>query len=558
VVLLAVLGTAGVLGFHHLRPGGAPPPAGFVDVAARAGLVHPVQAGPAEKTHIRESMGQGACWIDYDGDGDPDLFLANGARRVLPDYAGREELHRPWRLYRNRGGRFEEVTARAGLDVPAWALGCAVGDVNADGFDDLFVTTAAGPNRLFVNAGDGRFVDRTAAAGVGARQLSASAAFGDLDGDADLDLFVTTYLDESRPPDPVGCRWKGAPVMCGPHGFPELPDLLYENDGTGTFREVGREAGVAAHTGYGLGVVLLDADDDGDLDPFVANDSSPNHLFVNQGGGRFIEDGFAAGVALSESGATQAGMGVEAADLDGDGRADLVVTNFSDDVHNFYRNQGGWFTDWSGRSGLAAASFSRLGWAVLAEDFDLDGDLDLFFANGHVFPQADEVDPATGFRQPVQVLWNDGAGGFSEEPSPFSENLPVSGRGAAVADFDDDLDPDVLVVRDGEPPLLLQNSVPAEDAPRLRVLLRGRPGNPNGLGARLELEASGRVQVRHVLANRGYLSASEPTATFGLGQAAEAELTVSWPGGPRRTYRAVPVNRVVVVFDESPGPGAGG
>lgn len=527
-----------------------PAPAGLVDVARSLGIVHATYSGGSAKIRIRESLGQGVAWIDFDRDGDLDLLVLNGGRVFRAEYAGCEDLLEPWRFYVNSGGRFVEAARDVGLDVRAWAIGCAVGDVDGDGFADIFVTTATGPNRLFRNRGDGTFEDRTQVSGLGSRLFCTGAAFGDLDADGDLDLVVATYLDESRPPAD-GCTWKGAPVMCGPKGFPALDDLMYVNDGTGRFTET---TALAGYAGYGLGVLLFDADADLDTDVFIANDSSPNRLFLNHGDGRFEEVGLQAGVALSHTGSSQASMGVDAGDLDADGRPDLVVTNFSDDVHNFYRNDGGgFFSEWSSRSGLGAASFTRLGWSVLLDDFDLDGDLDVFLVNGHVYPQVDAVDPNTSYRQPMQLLFNDGAGGLREHPERVGPVLdePICGRGCAAADFDGDGDLDLAVTRDGEPPLLLRNNLPAPDAHWLRVRLEGRTVNREGIGALVEIEAGGRRQVREMRRNRGYLSAGPATLVFGLGPVARVDrLVVTWPGGGRQTLTDCPVDREVLIREE--------
>ncbi len=548
----------------------AGPAPGFHDVAALRGLIHATHSGSAQKRHIRETLGQGLCWTDFDRDGDPDLLVLGGARALRPTP---DQLD-PWRLYENRGGRFEDVAPRAGLAQRAWALGCAVGDIDNDGDEDLFVTTADGPNRLFRNRGDGAFEDITARAGVGDPALGSGAAFGDLDRDGDLDLVVARYLDESRPPPPEGCLWKGTPVMCGPKGYPPLPALLYLNRGDGTFAEAGRRTGLARHAGFGLGVLLFDAEGDGDLDIFVANDSSPSHLFLNRGDATFEESGLMAGVALSDEGSAQAGMGADAGDLDGDGRLDILKTNFSDDINNFFHNDGGGvFSEWSHRSGLAGLSFTRLGWAVLLEDFDLDGDLDLFVANGHVYPQVDAHDSNTEYRQAPQLLFNDGAGRLSPRPELAGPgfSLRVLGRSAAAADFDRDGDIDLAVTRDGEPPLLLENRLAPAGASWLALRLAGTRSNREGLGARVEVVAGGRTQVREVRRSRGYLGGSDAELVFGLGGAAAAErVVIRWPSGARQTLGPLAAWRVHVVreprgcvapagpFTSARGVGAGG
>jgi hypothetical protein len=530
----------------RVAAGAAP---GFHDVAAQRGLVHATRSGSAAKGHIRETLGQGLCWTDFDRDGDPDLLVLGGARALRPTP---DQLD-PWRLYENHGGRFEDVAARAGLAQRAWALGCAVGDIDNDGDEDLFVTTAGGPNRLFRNRGDGTFDDVTARAGVGDTGLGSGAAFGDLDRDGDLDLVVARYLDESRPPPSEGCLWKGTPVMCGPKGFPPLAALLYLNRGDGRFVEVGRRAGLAGHAGFGLGVLLLDVEGDADLDVFVANDSSPSHLFLNRGDATFEEAGLMAGVALSEEGSAQAGMGADAGDLDGDGRVDIVKTNFSDDINNFFHNDGGgFFSEWAHRSGLAGASFTRLGWAALLEDFDLDGDLDLFVANGHVYPQVGAHDSNTEYRQAPQLFFNDGRGRLTQRPELAGPafGLRVLGRSAAAADFDADGDVDLAVTRDGEPPLLLDNRLATAGAAWLKLRLRGTRSNRDGLGARVELVAGGRRQVRELRRSRGYLGGSDAELVFGLGSAAAAErVTLHWPSGTRQVVGPLAARRVHVITE---------
>lgn len=521
-------------------------PQGLVDVGARYGITHANWFGRGDKQFIRETLGQGACWLDHDNDGDMDLFIPNGSRRFTDLLSIKPDEFEPWRFYINEGVRFREAAASSGLDIRGWGTGCAIGDINADGYDDIFVTTASGSNRLLLNTGTGKFEDRTEQTGLINERFSTGAAFGDLDRDGDLDLLVATYLDESQPPED-DCRWKGVEVMCGPKGFPMSADLLYRNDG-GRFTEV---PALQAYKGYGLGVVLFDVEPDGDSDIFIANDSSENRLFINQGNWQFKETGLMAGVALSGSGMTQAGMGVDAGDLDGDGLPDLVVTNFSDDTNNFYRNEGrGMFNEWASRSGMESISYAHLGWAVLLEDFDLDGDLDVFIVNGHVYPQADDAGFSVSYRQPMQLLFNDGRGILTENRQRLgkSAELAMAARGAAPADFDGDGDIDIVIIRDAQPPLLLRNDLPEKTHHWLRVRLRGGPGNPHAIGARIVIDVRGKQQTREIRANRGYLSAGEPVATFGLGgQDRVDRITVYWPDGTRQQLAGVSADQVLIV-----------
>lgn len=519
----------------------------FVNIGQEMGLTHPTMSGPAAKHHIRETVGQGVCLLDFDTDGDLDLFMPNGAARVRQSYDASPGDLVKWLFYVNDRGRFIESADRVGLTGDTWGVGCAAGDVDNDGLDDLFVTTAVGGNRLYRNSGEGHFVDWTDRAGVAAARFSTGAAFGDLDADGDLDLVVVTYLVETWPA-PTGCRWKGVDVPCGPQSYAPLDALLYMNDGQGRFEP---SRALAGRAGYGLGVVLFDADGDGDLDIFVANDSSPNHLFINMGGGRFVETGLMRGVALSIVGTSQAGMGVDAGDLDGDGLSDLVITNFSDDVNNLFRNDGdGFFSEWSYKSGLAVASFPMLGWSVLLEDFDLDGDLDVFVVNGHLYPEAGEVDSDTAYLQRMQLLLNDGTAQLTEvRDAPGSVlDTPIAGRGGAAADIDGDGDVDVVVTRDGAPPLVLRNDLAPADAHWLRVQLRGRTSNREGVGATVTVESGARRQVREMRRSRGYLSAGPAELVIGLGTANYVDrLTVGWPAGRRQVLQEIAADQLLVV-----------
>ena len=511
----------------------------FPDRAAGLGLVHAVASGGTDKVHIRESLGQGGCWTDYDGDGDLDLLLLDGGRQPPPS----EGAAGPWRFYARQGPGFVEVGERVGLAGRAWGVGCAVGDADGDGLDDLFVTVAGGANRLFRNLGVGRFEDVTDRAGVGDPALSVGAAFADLDGDGDLDLAVARYLDEASLDATQPCRWKGTRVMCGPKAYSPLPDVIYRNLGDGRFEDVSSEVGVAEHAGYGMGIALFDADLDGDVDLFVANDSSPNHFFLNDGRGGFHEQGFERGLALSDRGQSQASMGVDAGDLNGDGRTDLVVSNFSDDVNNVLLAAGPVYSESSHRSGAAAASLAMLGWAMLLEDVDLDGDLDLFTVNGHVYPEVDEADPATTYRQPLQLLLNDGAGRWTDELHPGPG--PTLARSAALADVDADGDADFLVVRDGASPWLLENDLAAADHHWIGFRLRGsQPGNRAALGAHLRFETEAGSQWREHRPCRGYLGCGDAVVRFGTGRTTRGrELEVTWPSGRRHRYRSLPVDR---------------
>lgn len=522
----------------------------FVDTAAEAGLVlRNSSGGGAEKWTILESTGAGACFLDHDGDGDLDLYLVNGATLGRDNPASDA-------LFENDGrGHFTDVTVRAGLGDDRWGGGCAVGDYDNDGDPDLYVTNF-GPDVLYRNQGGGIFRDVTGAAGLGDPRWGLGAVFVDFDRDGDLDLYVANYL-RFDPTDPkvlaARCRWKGGEVMCGPRGFEGEADVLYRNDGDGTFTDVSSAAGVGRDALYGMGAVAGDLEGDGDPDLFVANDSQENLLWVNDGTGRFADQALPAGVALSGDGRAQAGMGADLGDYDGDGDEDLFVTNFSDDYHTLYRNEGDLlFTDVSAAAGLDPVTRPSLGWGGGFFDFDNDGDLDLFVASGHVYPGVERFDPATSYRQRNLLLENDGRGRFAEVSKISGPGfaVPATGRGAAFGDWDDDGDLDVVVVNADEAPTLLRNDG-GNARPWIKLRLIGRRSNRDGIGARLRLTAGGRTQFREVRQTGGYCSSHDPRVHFGLGAAPAVErLEVRWPSGREQVVSDLPAGHLVTLDEE--------
>jgi hypothetical protein len=512
-------------------------------VTSEAGIRIVNVCGERSKDYVVESLGAGACWFDYDADGDPDLFVPNGARR--PDAAapgGTSDA-----LFRNEGGgRFSDVTRASGLADEGWSIGCAAADVDGDGSIDLYVTQF-GSNRLHRNRGDGTFEDVTARAGVGHAGMDAGAAFADADGDGDLDLYVANYvaLDWSTARR-RGCTFRGLQVYCGPMGLPEGPDVFYRNNGDGTFRDATREVGfVPASPGYGLGVAWSDFDNDGDPDLMVANDSTPNYLFLNSGG-RFREVGVAAGVAYNADGREQASMGVDWGDYDNDGWFDLFVTNFSHDYSTLYRNQrDGTFTDVSFRAGLGEPTLMTLGWGTRFADFDNDGWRDLFIANGHVFPETDQRDIGTSYAQVSQLFINQGGARFIERTAEAGlAGLPrKSWRGAAFADYDGDGDTDVFAVAIDDAAVLLRNRG-GERASWVGFELRGRAPNLQAIGARVTLHAGGRRQMDEVRAGGTYAGQNDLRLLFGLGAAPRADrVEIHWPSGARQTLADLPARR---------------
>ncbi len=458
-----------------------------------AGIDLVMTSGGMPSREILEVNGGGIALLDYDNDGDLDVFLANGATLDEP---GRGPGSR---LYANRGdGTYENATERVGLTLARWAMGVAVGDVDGDGWDDLYVT-CFGANALLRNAGDGtggrRFVDIADAAGVADERWSASAAFADLDGDADLDLYVVNYLefDAADPPARAGNGFKGVPVMAGPRGLAAQRDALYENLGGGRFRDVSASSGILAPhpAGYGLGVRILDFDRDGKPDIFVGNDSTADHLFRNRGGLAFEEVAVVAGVAANGAGTTQATMGIAAADVDANGYADFFVTVFSDDTNTLHLNLGdGFFDDRSAQFGLTAISRPHLGWGSGFFDFDLDGDEDLFIAGGHVYPEMEAPQVGAEWAQRPLVFERRGK---RFEPAACNADWcreRYHGRATAFGDLDGDRDVDVLMTTLNGPVLALRNEAPPAGA--VAVRLRGAPGNPHATGSLVELERLGR------------------------------------------------------------------
>jgi hypothetical protein len=534
----------------------------FTNVARAAGLVLPNVSGALDKTTINEGIGNGVCIHDVDDDGWSDVFLPNGLRPGgALDGAGPRSA-----LYRNRGdGTFEDVTEKAGVAARGyWAQGCVFADYDDDGRVDLFLT-GFGRYLLFRNLGGGRFQDVTAAAGLaGGRGWSTGAAFADYDGDGRIDLYVSHYVDydASSPPLPLPgsaphCFYKGVPVICGPRGLKPSAGRLYRNDGNGRFRDVSRAAGLRlGPVGYGLGAVWSDLDDDADLDLFVANDSLPNFLYRNDGAGRLAEVGVLAGAAYSEEGQTQAGMGVDAADYDNDGRIDLIVTNFSHDYSTLRHNEGDlFFLDVSMSAGVGAATLPTLGWGTGFLDYDNDGRKDLFLANGHVFPNIDRASLGTTWKQRNQLFLNVGKGLFREVTSgagPAFQEVH-SARGSALADLDNDGDVDIVVNNIDEPPSLLRNDGGNRAGEWIGLRLLGARRNRGAIGARVTVTAGALRQVAEIRAGSSHNSSSDPRLHFGLGSAAAADrVEIRWRAGKTQVLTGLPAGRYHTIREPDP------
>jgi hypothetical protein len=527
---------------------GRPPAAGdpgspairFQDVTATCGVDMVMTSGRSPSTQILDVNGGGLALIDYDRDGDLDLFVANGATMDDPENGP------GCRLFENLGDmRFQDVTAAAGIDVRRWAMGAAVGDYDGDGFDDLYVT-CFGPNVLLHNTGDRDqpgFEDVTEAAHVADPGWGTSCAFGDVDRDGDLDLYVVNYIDFDISDPPPPSHYKGVEVLAGPHGLIAQHDVLYENAGDGTFRDITASAGCRPpEPGYGLGVAILDLNGDGYQDIFVGNDSMANLLFLNRGGPpgpAFEEAGLYSGIASNLDGSNQATMGIAIGDVDGNGRPDVFTTNFSSDTNTLHVNlDGTFFDDRTMQYGLGMISRPFLGWACRLYDFDHDGDEDLLIFNGHVYPQARRDTMDSEYEQPPLL--------FERRDDRFVLVPPAVGgtflaerhrdRAAVFGDLDDDGDIDVIVGELNGPLRVLRNDGAAGDW-LIVELCDERDGSKNrrGLGSGIELEATGRIQRRWIFSGGDFQSSSAPYAHFGLGPAgggpATVALRVIWPDG---------------------------
>jgi enediyne biosynthesis protein E4 len=526
------------------------------DATARAGLDYRNLFGSPGKPYIIESTGNGAAWLDYDGDGDVDLFIANGStlERQAKGEAGPGN-----RLYRNDGqGGFKDVTAESGLRGGYWGSGVAAGDYDNDGFVDLYVTTILEGNRLYRNNGNGTFSDVTGRAGVGGgARASVSAAFFDYDRDGRLDLFAANYVRFDRPYlDRVSpfCFWKGLRVFCGPTGVAGDQNVLFHNNGDGTFTDVTGAAGLVSGELKSLGVVAADLDADGWTDLYVASDSTIQALYRNRGDGTFEDVSLQSGTGYSQEGRAQAGMGVDAGDYDGDGRLDLFVTTFQDDYKTLYHNDGNLrFSDVTYAAKIGQVSFNRLSWGTGFQDLDNDGWLDVFVASGHVYPQVDAARlPQETYAQQNQVLRNLGDGTFADVTAGAGSGMQLvqSSRGVAFGDYDDDGRTDAVVVNMDEGVALLHNTT-RNGHHWLTVRTVGSRSNRDGIGAWIRLRAGGREQVREVRTSGSFASANDPRAHFGLGTAAKVDLLeVRWPGGAKQSFSEVPIDRVVVVSEE--------
>jgi hypothetical protein len=527
------------------RPSG---PIEFVDVTSQAGIHFKHNAGNFGKKYLPETMGSGVCFIDYDNDGWPDIFFVNSMD--WPEHKTSKSY--PALYHNNHDGTFTDVTKQAGLAVESYGLGCAVGDYDNDGFDDLYLTTL-GSNRLYHNLGNGKFADVTAKAGVASPGFSASAVWFDYDNDGKLDLFVTHYIEWSIEKDQYCTLDNKNKSYCTPQTYKGESSRLYHNKGNGVFEDVTKKAGLLDPTGKALGVALLDYDKDGWLDLFVSNDTEANKLYRNNHDGTFTDVGVTVGVGFSESGRVRAGMGTDAAELDQPGLPSIVIGNFTNETTALYRSDGaGLFTDESIRSGIGQMTSQSLTFACFFMDYDLDGRLDIFAANGHVSDDIAVVQPTLRYAQPAGTYRNLGDRKFEDVSTKLGHALQkqVVARGMAYADIDNDGDLDLVVTANNGSARLLRNDNGNQNDV-LRVKLIGTKSNRDAIGAHITLTAAnGLSETRMVKSGSSYLSQSELTMTFGLGKPGIAKglrLDIVWPSGRKESIPGIKSNQVLTI-----------
>ena len=522
---------------RSLPAGKVAPAIDYRDIAKEGGLTAVnISSVPKPKNYIVETTGNGVALIDYDRDGLLDILLVN-ANESIDDRKPRTQT-----LYRNRGGlKFEDVSAQSGIPPLEWAQGVCAGDFDADGHTDLLITQW-GSNVLLRNA-DGKFTDESAQRlPREERRWSTGCSFLDYDRDGDLDLFVAHYVrfdakKIARPQDKNHCSWKNLPVVCGPRGLPGESMSLYRNDG-GRFVDVSREAGVeTAKDYYGFTVLTADFDGDGWTDIYVACDSVASLFFRNLKNGKFEEVGIVSGAALNEDGREQAGMGATAGDYDGDGRLDIFKTNFTDDTPTLYRNMGGFqFQDVTAAAGLAVNT-KLLGWGAAFLDADRDGAKDLFYANGHVYPEVDQAKLSESFRQDRAFFWNRGDRQFHEMSGSAGPGVTErhASRGLAVGDLDNDGSLEIVIVNMHEGPSLLKNF-----APQGNWLMVDAP-----IGAQVRVTVGGRTQLEEIRSGGFHISQGDFRAHFGLGPASKARVQIRWPNGEQTDLGEVAAGQVL-------------
>jgi len=520
-------------------------PVQFSDVAERIGITFKHENGASPDKLLPETMSGGVVIFDYNNDGLPDLFFVNGGSFVDKKVAANAHHH----LYRNTGdGKFADVTDSSGIGTFGFGMGGCAADYDNDGWPDLYVT-AVGGNKLYHNTQNNGFADVTDSAGVGAGLWSASCAFGDIDNDGNVDLYVTRYVDFAPDKTKVCTLFQDVRSYCHPSVYKSVPDILYRNNGDGTFTDVTKESGVYK-AGNGLGVVFGDYDDDGWIDIYVANDATPNFLFHNKGKGVFEEVGLWSGTAVGVDGKPLAGMGTDMGDMNGDGLIDIFVTNLAGQTHSLYKNLGkALFTNVTFSSGVAEATLPYAGWGTAFFDYDNDGDLDLAVANGDVLDNANLIRDNVSYAQLNLLFRNDGTGKFVSVGPTSGPGfaLKKASRALAVGDLDNDGDLDIVVSNVGATADVLQNEG-GNRGNSILVRTVGSRANRDGIGARLKLSVGGKTLVRDVRAGSSYLAQNDLRVHFGLGKAQKADrMEIHWPGGPVEVIENIEANQILTV-----------
>jgi len=519
----------------------------FVNVAVESGLGFVHENGATPEKYLPETMGGGALIFDYDSDGWQDIFFVNSGS-IVGGGVGTDTGHR---LYKNNGdGTFSDTTPSSGIVASDYGMGACSADFDNDGWADLYVTSV-GANALYKNTGDGSFTDVTESAGVASDRWSSGCAFGDVDNDGNLDLYVTNYLEFSVDNNKYcGDAVAEVRIYCDPTVYNPLPDVLFRNNGDGSFTDISRDSGIYTTEGKGLSVVFTDYDLDGWIDIYVANDLVPNFLFHNTGRGVFEETGLLAGVAVGGDGRPMSGMGTDMADINGDGLPDAIVTNMDRETHNLYQNLGsGLFLEVTFESGVGEATLPYVGWGTAFVDYDNDMDLDLVIANGAVLANVAYFRENTSYPQRNLLLGNDGYGNFEDVGADVGSGFAIEkvSRGLAVGDLDNDGDIDILIANNGQAPDLLRNEGPNTNN-SLLIRTIGSESNRDGIGARLRLSVGEQILVREVKAGSSYLSQNDLRVHFGLGVARQADwLEIAWPSGQVDVFDDVEANQILTI-----------
>jgi len=546
LLFVAIVGAAGAAGMQR-RPTASP--IQFENAIESSGIDFILDNSATPQKHQIETMMAGVAALDFDDDGFLDLYFANGSRLPAMDKSDPKFYNR---LYRNRGdGTFTDVTMQAGVQGQGYAMGLAAADYDNDGLTDIFVA-GVDRNHLFHNNGEGSFSDLTSKAGLEGihpkygKTYAVSAGWFDYDNDGWLDLFLVNYLNWSLGKAP-SCEVRGIRAYCSPRSFEGQPNMLFHNNGNGTFTDVSEASGIGRHIGKGMGVAFADYNGDGRTDIFVANDTFRNFLFRNDGGGKFSEVGVVSGAAYNENGKSIAGMGADSRDVDNDGKPDLWVVAMIGDTFPLFRNAGGEFLDITTPAGLAAPTLKLTAWGNGIYDFDNDGWKDLFAATGAILDNSEQIDELP-YRLPNLLLRNQGDGSFRDLSRQAGKgfSMPAAHRGSAAGDFNNDGRIDLVTTNlNGRPELLLNRS-PAKNH-WLILKLIGR-GNRDGIGARIKVVAGKLTQYNHVTTSVGYSSSSDPRTHFGLGAASVADsIEILWPNGSKQTLRNIQADRILTV-----------